>query len=57
MPWAVEKASSQSEVVYDEHRATIVTSKSSFLLEEPERRISKGFYRSDRLRNAYLNIY
>ena len=34
--WAVKKASSQSEVERDERRTTIITSKSSFLPEEPE---------------------
>ena len=45
MPWVVKKASSLTEVGCREHRATIVTSKSSFLPEELERRISRGYCR------------
>ena len=45
VPWAVKKASSQAEVGCDGLRATIVISKPSFLLEEPERRISRGYCR------------
>jgi len=56
MPWAVKKASLQSEVVYDEHKATTVTSKSTFLPEEPERRILRGYCRGDRPKNAHLYI-
>ena len=33
----------------DEHRLTRVTSKSSFLAEDPERRISRGYCRGIRL--------
>lgn len=43
--WAAKKVSSQVEVGCKEHRATTVTSKSSFLPEELERRISKGYCR------------
>ena len=43
--WAVKKASTQAEVMYNEHGLAKVTSKSSFLLEEPERRILKGYCR------------
>ena len=46
MPWAVKKASSLAKVGCREHRATTVTSKSSFLLEELERKISRGYCRS-----------
>ena len=35
-------------MMYDEHGVTIVTSKSSFLPEELERRISRGYYRGER---------
>jgi len=45
VPWAVKKASSQAEVGCKEHRATTVTLKSFFLLEEPKRRISGGYCR------------
>ena len=55
--WAVKQASTQSEVMYDEHGVTIVTSKSSFLLEELERRISRGYCRADRPKSTYLCIY
>ena len=57
MSWADKKASLQSEVIYDEHRVSIVTSKSSFLLEELERRISRGYCRADRPKSTYLCIY
>ena len=45
VPWVVKKASSLVEVGYREHKATTVTSRSSFLPEEPERRILKDYYR------------
>ena len=41
--WAVKKESTQAEVMYDEHGLAGVTSKSSFLPEEPERRILRGY--------------
>ena len=41
----------------NEHGVTIMTSKSSFLSEEPERRISRGYCRGYRPRNAYIYIY
>ena len=56
MSWPVKKASSQSGVVYGVHSVSIVTSKSSFLLEEPERRISKGYCRDIRPRSP-LSMY
>jgi len=43
--WAVKKESTQAEVMYDEHGLAGVTSKSSFLPEEPERRILRGYCR------------
>ena len=43
--WAVKKASIQAEVMYDEHELTELTSRSSFLPEELERRISRGYCR------------
>ena len=43
--WAVKKASSQAEVGCDRLRATTMKSKSSFLPEESERRISRGYCR------------
>ena len=52
--WAVKKASAQLEVMCDEQGVTIMTSKSSFLFEEPERRISRGYCRSDRPRKSHL---
>ena len=56
VPWAVKKASSQAEVGCKEHKATTVTSKSSFLLEEPERRISRGYCRDVGPRSS-LSVY
>ena len=43
MPWAVKKVPTQSKVMCNGHGVIIVTSKSSFLLEELERRISRGY--------------
>ena len=45
VPWVVKKASSLAEMGRREYRATTVASKSSFLPEELERRISKGYCR------------
>ena len=56
MPWAVKKASSQAEVGYKEHKATTVTSKSSFLPKELERRISMGYCRGIGPRSS-LSMY
>ena len=39
------------------YEVTIVTLKSSFLLEEPERRILRGYCRGVRPSNIYLYIY
>ena len=55
--WVDKKASSQSEVIYDEHKVSIVTSKSSFLPKEPKKRISRGYCRGDRPRSTNLCIY
>ena len=46
MSWAVKKASLQVEEGSNGHRANEETSKSSFLPEEPERRISRGYCRA-----------
>ena len=43
--WAVKKVSTQAKVMCDEHRLARVMSRSSFLPEEPERRISRGYCR------------
>ena len=51
VPWAVKKTSSQAKVGCKEHKAIAVTSKSSFLPEESERRISRGYYRGIGPRN------
>jgi len=56
MPWAVKKVPTQSEVMCNGHGVIIVTSKSSFLLEELERRISRGYCRGVRPRSSYLCI-
>ena len=45
VPWAIKNASSLVEVGRRKHRVTTVASKSSFLPEEPERRISRGYCR------------
>ena len=52
VPWAVKKASSLAEGGCRECRATIVTSKSSFLPKEPKRRISKGYCRGMRPKSS-----
>ena len=39
------------------YEVTVVTLKSSFLPEEPERRISRGYCRGVRPSNIYLYIY
>ena len=56
MPWVVKKASPWEEVGCKEHRATTVTSKSSFLPEEPERRVLKGYCRDVGPRSS-LSVY
>ena len=56
MPLAIKKASSQAEVGCDGLRATTMVSKSSFLPEEPERRISRGYCRGIRFRSS-LSMY
>ena len=56
MPWEVKKASSQTKVRCDELKAITVISKSSFLPKEPERRISKGYFRGIGLENS-LSMY
>ena len=43
MPWAVKNESSLVEVGCREHRVTTVTLGSSFLPDEPERRIPMGY--------------
>ena len=43
--WAIKKVSSCVEVRCDELKAIIVISRSSFLPEEPKRRISRGYCR------------
>ena len=55
--WAVKKALVQTEVMYDKRGVIVVISKSSFLPEEPERRISKGYCRGGRPSSTYLCIY
>ena len=56
VPRAVKKASSQAKVGCKEHKATTVTSKSSFIPKEPERRISRGYCRSIGSRSS-LSMY
>ena len=43
--WAVKKVSTQAKVMCDEHGLARVMSRSSFLPEELERRISRGYCR------------
>ena len=54
--WAVKEASTQAEMMYDEHRLAKVTLKSSFLPKEPERRISRGYCRDIGPRSS-LSMY
>ena len=49
--WAVKKASSWAKVECRKHRATTMTLKSSFLPDELEKRISRGFCRGIGPRN------
>ena len=56
MSRAVKKAFVQAKVMCDGHRLARVTSKSFFLAEEPERRISRGYCRDIRPRSS-LSIY
>ena len=56
--WVVKKkAPTQTKVMYDKCRVIVVISKSSFLLEEPKRRISRGYYRGGGPNSTYLCIY
>ena len=57
MYWAVKKVPVQVEMMYDNSGAIVVTSKSSFLLKEPKRRILRGYCRGDRPNSMYLGIY
>ena len=52
MPQVVKKAFVQAKVMCDRHAQAKVTSKSSFLAEEPQRRISKGYCRDIRPRSS-----
>ena len=45
MSQVVKKETTQEEVMYNEHKLIGLTSKSSFLPEELEKRISRGYYR------------
>ena len=56
VPWVVKKASSQAEVGCKEHKATAVTLKSSFLPNELERRILRGYCRGIGPKNS-LSMY
>ena len=53
----LKKAFVPSEVMLNGREGIIITSKSSFLPEEPERRISRGYCRGDRPRSLYLCTY
>ena len=52
MSRAVKEAFTQAKVMFDRHKLAKVTSKSSFLAEEPERRISRGYCRDIRPRSS-----
>ena len=54
--WVVKKVSVQTEMMYDKSRVIVVISKSSFLLEQQERRISRGYCRCGRSSSIYLYI-
>ena len=56
LSWAVKKAYTQVEVMYNAHRLTRLTLRSSFLPEEPKRGIPRGYCRDSRLRNS-LSMY
>ena len=56
MPQAIKKVPTQSEVTCNEQAISVVTSKSSFLPEEPKRRISRGYYRDIGPRSS-LSMY
>ena len=55
--WVVKKVPTQTEMMYDKSRVIIVISKSSFLPEEQERRISRGYCRNDRPSSMHIYIY
>ena len=44
-------------MMHDKSKAIVVTSKSSFLPDEPEWRILRGHYRGDRSSGIYICIY
>ena len=56
MSWAVKKAFAQAKMMCDRHGLAEVTSKSSFLAEEPKRRIPGGYCRDIGPRNS-LSVY
>ena len=45
MHWAIKKVPTQKKMMYDKSKVIKVISKSSFLLEEQNRRISMGYCR------------
>ena len=53
--WAIKKVLAQTKMMYDESKVIVVISRSSFLPEEQERRISKGYCRYDR--PSSINLY
>ena len=56
MSRAVKEAFTQAKVMFDRHKLAKVTSKSSFLAEEPERRILRGYCRDIGPRSS-LSVY
>ena len=51
--WAVKKAPTQTEVMYDKYRVVVVISKSSFSPKEQKMRISRDYCRDDRPSSIY----
>ena len=54
---AVKKVPAQNEMMCNKVGIIVVTSKSSFLPEKPNRRILRGYCRSDKPSGIYLCIY
>ena len=56
-PWAIKKEIAKSDTVHDEHNVIFVTSKSSFLPEELERRLLRGYCEGEKLKSTSLHMY
>ena len=55
--WAVEKMLKQIGMRCNKIRTIVVTSKSFFLPEEPESRISRSYCRNVKPSNIYVYVY